>query len=535
MGIIITCECGKICKSQIKDQVSTNINQIIINSKEEYNNNNNNSRNTQYTNTISNSNFNLNPSISSNTNEEKNYKMKPSSFLKSKFCKNNTDNLSDNFQIKLDKRNVDKYQTENKNKMNRRNSYLGNDLIISHEEVSKNISKIQKTFHSNLLESLKEIEDNEKELNDRIKRKKFNTKKYNNKIIENKEKENKKENEENKHKEDEICIKEDDNIFRTMSVKNNKSKKLKSTGDIMFSGLNLNDVYEIRGFFQLKKNINFKFYGKKEIDGTKNSFGIIKWEDGSKLTTIFKNSKINNYGIFKDTNNLNNIEETSYFYGYYQDNIPKGYGYYIKNSIKIESDGWYKNNINGIGIEFNLEDDSIYKGDFINSIKNGLGIFRYNDGTISYGEWYENKLNGYGIIHFTNDCIYIGQFKNNIFDGFGEFLWPDGKYYCGDYKNGIKNGFGIFVWNFNNNDAYIGFWDDGKSNGVGIKLDDNNCKLCNWKEGRKINNIKIWDLDDYLKKEQYKFKKLFEKGSKFFIKFIHKLRNGILNENFLIS
>lgn len=71
MGIIITCECGKICKSQIKDQVSTNINQIIINSKEEYNNNNNNSRNTQYTNTISNSNFNLNPSISSNTNEEK--------------------------------------------------------------------------------------------------------------------------------------------------------------------------------------------------------------------------------------------------------------------------------------------------------------------------------------------------------------------------------------------------------------------------------------------------------------------------------
>ena len=168
-------------------------------------------------------------------------------------------------------------------------------------------------------------------------------------------------------------------------------------------------------------------------------------------------------------------------------------------------------------------------------MKSGLGIFRYNDGTISYGEWLDNKLNGYGIIQFTNDCLYIGEFKNNLFDGFGEFLWPDGKYYCGNYKFGIKSGFGIFVWNFNKNDAYIGFWDDGKSNGVGVKLDENNSKLCIWKEGRKINHIKIWELDDYLKNEQSKFKKLFEKGSKFFIKFIHKLRNGVLNEEFLIS
>ena len=242
MGIIITCECGKICKSQIKDQVSTNINQIIINSKEEYNNNNNNSRNTQYSNSNVSLNQNNNNSI---INDEKNYKMKHSNFLKSKFCKNNTDNLSDNFQIKLDKRNVDKYQTENKNKMNRRSSYVGHDLLVSHEVVSKNISKIEKTFHSNLLESLKEIEENEKELNDRIETKKFNTKIF---IID-----NKKENEENKNNEDEIYVKEEYNILRTNTVKNEKSRKFRSTGELMFSGLNLNDVYEIRGFFQLKK------------------------------------------------------------------------------------------------------------------------------------------------------------------------------------------------------------------------------------------------------------------------------------------
>jgi hypothetical protein len=315
MGIVITCECDKMFRSQ-NNQVPTNINQIIINSKEEYNNQNNNSRNTQYTNSISNSNFSLNQNYNSIITDEKNcnYK-KPSNYLKSKFSKNNTEMSSNNLQIKVDNNKIIKVQTENKNKMNRRSSYVGHDLLVSHEVVSKNISKIEKTFHSNLLESLKEIEENEKELNDRLERKKFQTKKFrsNNQKSENKEDEK---NENNENNEDEIFEKEDVKILRTNTIQNNKSRKFKSTGELMFSGLNLNDVYEIRGFFQLKKNINFKFYGKKEIDGTKNSFGIIKWEDGSKLTTIFKNSKINNYGIFKDTNNLNNIEETSYFYGY---------------------------------------------------------------------------------------------------------------------------------------------------------------------------------------------------------------------------
>ena len=226
-------------------------------------------------------------------------------------------------------------------------------------------------------------------------------------------------------------------------------------------------------------------------------------------------------------------QNNQYLKGEYIENIPRGYGYYIKNSIKIESDGWYKNNINGLGIEYNEEDDSFYKGEFTDSKKKGLGVFRLNDGTISYGEWEDNKLNGYGVSHYYNESIYAGQYKNNIFHGFGEFLWFDGKYYCGEYNEGVKNGFGIFVWNFDKCDAYIGFWENGKTSGIGIKLNDNNYKLGYWKEGRKVNVIKHWELDEYLKPSQVKFKKLFEKRHKYFLKFINKLKDGdIFKEKF---
>ena len=78
---------------------------------------------------------------------------------------------------------------------------------------------------------------------------------------------------------------------------------------------------------------------KKDLDWTKNDFGLIKWEDGSKLITKFINSKINGFTIFKNKND--NLEQ-SIFKGEYMENIPRGYGYYIKNSIKIENDGLIK-------------------------------------------------------------------------------------------------------------------------------------------------------------------------------------------------
>ena len=538
MGNIIELNCEKLCNINLKESSSNAKKYTIISKTSDYNEHKNNKYNdTQCSNLISNYNSsliqnNLNSEI--NEKDEKNASMKnkhKSQFSKSKFIKTKTEtpDFQDNFEIKIIQSNLGHSQTENRGF--RANSYIAKDIIRSKEETNKSIQKIEKTFHLNLMETLKEIEENEKELNNRLDTVKFNT---NMNLLEYR-KENTNEttnenNENNENSENEINAKEETHFpFRQLTVQNPKSLQFNSTQDIMYAGLNLHEETEIKGYFQLKKNCNFKYYGKKEIDKTKNGFGIIKWDDGSILSTIFTNSKINGYAIFKN----NEFSEPAIYYGNYIDNIPKGFGYYICGSIKTISDSWFKNKINGLGIRINIEDETIYKGEFLESKKNGLGIFIYKDGTSSYGEWIDDKLNGYGLIKYSNESIYAGQFKDNIFHGFGEFLWYDGKYYIGEYNMGIKDGFGIFVWNFDKSDAYIGFWENGKTSGIGIKLDDKNCKLCYWKEGRKINVIKSWELEDYLKGCNNKYKKIFEKKHKSLVKFIHKLKNGdIFKEKF---
>lgn len=57
--------------------------------------------------------------------------------------------------------------------------------------------------------------------------------------------------------------------------------------------------------------------------------------------------------------------------------------------------------------------------------------------------------------------------------GYGEFFWPDGKKYCGFYHKDKKEGLGVYYWttdkslNTKNLKVYVGFWSQGKQNGIG--------------------------------------------------------------------
>ena len=270
-----------------------------------------------------------------------------------------------------------------------------------------------------------------------------------------------------------------------------------------------------KGYF-LYKHINFNFLGKTDSKKNKTGFGIITYEDKSKLKGYFENDKVNGYAKF--------IDLKSIYVGYYKDSIPNGFGLYIKDNVKTIGDTWLKNHLNGIGFQiFGIND--FYQGNFIKSVKEGLGLYHWNDNTICFGEWKDDKLNGYGIIKYSNNNIYIGEFKDNIMDGWGEFLWNDNKYYCGQYKDGSKHGFGIYVSNFKKYDVYIGFWVYGKANGIGIKINENDMFACIWKNGKKGNYVKYWEIKDYLKPNQTKFGNFLLKDIKFFKQYIKDLQD----------
>jgi hypothetical protein len=436
--------------------------------------------------------------------------------------------------------------------------YFEKEIVINKEALNESINHIKKIFQNNLIEKKKNIIQNEHDLNKKmkIKRNKTEMNKYNSQSITkenttNSNNENEKiskgevlsnekykkeissikEQSENSN-EDEMKVSiETINLYSTYTNLNKKNITITSNQGISSSSFysrkdSLDISKQPKGYFLYKKK-KYKFYGN-HIQGKKEGFGVIKWNDGSQIKAKFNNSKINGFAQFKDTQFENGL-----FQGEYKENIPRGYGYYIKENFKIEGDNWEKNHLYGIGMEI-WNDDNFYQGEFNKSLKCGIGLYRFPDGTLSLGEWKNNKLNGYGMMKYSNDSIYFGQFKEGLMDGLGEFYWNDTEYYCGYYKEGNKNGFGIYVWNFDKLSCYVGFWENGKQHGIGMKIIDMETKFGFYKDGRKNANLNGgWEIKDYLKGDQIKYYKFMTMNIKYLAKFIIGLKNheNILKED----
>ncbi len=296
-------------------------------------------------------------------------------------------------------------------------------------------------------------------------------------------------------------------ISNNTTVKSNIShipKKNILTSSNYFSNLNnnINDPLEeeenkMRGYFLLKKQ-KFKHEGyikyltviesentikKKPI---KEGFGIITYSDGYKLFGNFTVNKINGFAIFISP------DKTKIYKGEYERNKPKGYGiYYNKKGYLIEGT-WIKNKIYGIGIE-RYGDGTLYKGEFKNNKKQGIGYYKWKDGTTYEGEFKNDKMDGFGILQYHNNKKYEGNFSNGLINGYGEFTFSSTKKYIGNYVNEVKEGFGIYVWDVISFDVYLGFWKNGKMNGLGVKIKGDIVKYGSWKDGSK----EFWVNDSY--------------------------------------
>ena len=258
---------------------------------------------------------------------------------------------------------------------------------------------------------------------------------------------------------------------------------------------------EIFGYFLLKKGKSLKYKGEKDkLTHKKNGFGIIEWNDKSKLIGNFINNKIERICKFY------NKENEGVFIGEYKENFPNGYGYYETINLMIEG-FWKKNLLNGIGIEIKLN-EIYYEGEFKNNEKNGIGLLKWNDGTIYKGEFKNNKMLGNGIILYNDGKIYSGEILNGNLNGIGLFKWNNGEIYFGNYIKNVKNGFGIFIWKKNPLIAFSGFWENGKQNGIGVKIKDNIFKYGFWKDGKKDTWIDFNDIGKYLNKDEEKYEKL---------------------------
>ena len=310
-----------------------------------------------------------------------------------------------------------------------------------------------------------------------------------------------------------------DQVKNSMILPNNKNNLFKINGDIgeklsfiktsnnISKNLKLTQISLSKNKREIltkktKDNIKGNFIQKNEkviryqggfLKKTrkKNGFGIITWSDNSKLKGIFESNDIN--GICR----FYNHKYKSTFIGEYVNSHPKGFGVYNVKSFSLQG-YWESENLNGIAIEV-WEDGTYFQGEYKDNKKNGIGLYRWPDGTIYQGEFKDGQMNGLGIILYSNDCIFSGEIENGYMNGYGTYSWGNGCMYMGNYTQDIKNGFGIYIWDQKNFLCYIGFWEMGKQQGIGAKINGNKIKYCIWNKGKISATLKgLYEIDKYL-------------------------------------
>ena len=302
-----------------------------------------------------------------------------------------------------------------------------------------------------------------------------------------------------------------------------------------------NMTYKYSGYVKKKRKINSEDSPKiktdhsnsceeKEIIDNEEKSGLIKegfgkfiFKDGTEFCGIFHNNILKNYGRYSNINQKNNnnlikpgekekgkekekeiiiTDNITYedYIGLYKNYIPDGFGIYTNLITNLKITGNFGNKgIYGIGIEISEEGGYTYTGEFKNNKKEGLGTIIWKDNCKYQGEFKNNQMHGYGIIEFPGENFYQGEVKNGKMEGFGFFFWNDKRKYFGNYKNDKRNGFGIYMYIINNEEknnsqseddfeenntsTFIGFWKNGKMDGFGLRVINNDIKYGIWENG----------------------------------------------------
>ena len=265
------------------------------------------------------------------------------------------------------------------------------------------------------------------------------------------------------------------------------------------------------------QNSGFKYIGERSSSNMKEGFGIQIWNDGGKFKGFFHENRANGLGLFLHS-------DGDKYLGYFLNDHLHGYGIYTHNNGAEYNGEWKEESQEGIGIE-TWKDGSIYKGCYKNGKKEGIGQYIWSDNSKYEGEWKNNFLSGYGIYYFYDGRIYLGMWDNNMMNGLGVFCWKDGKKYIGFYKNDKKDGFGIYCWK-EPRKIFIGFWSEGKQNGIGKYMDSQRVKFGIWERGKKLkwfnDENEIYEILDEDKK---KYKDFFRFSFEEMCNFIAELDN----------
>jgi hypothetical protein len=147
-----------------------------------------------------------------------------------------------------------------------------------------------------------------------------------------------------------------------------------------------------------------------------------------------------------------------------------------------------KNKYHGNGTIYYNETGNLYKGQFKEGLKHGIGEFQFYNGDKYIGNFYQDEIHGNGKYILTNGYIYEGDFTIGSMLGKGQMYDVNNELiYDGEFLNSLPHGFGISY--INKQIEYIGNWNQNFYNGYGILFNKNSYKYGLFKEGELIEKI----------------------------------------------
>ncbi len=151
------------------------------------------------------------------------------------------------------------------------------------------------------------------------------------------------------------------------------------------------------------------------INGFRDGYGVLKYDDGNSYEGEFKNNNRNGQGTFT-----------------------------WANGNSYEGD-WVDGEKHGNGT-FTYYNGDKYVGPWVNGNQHGVGVFTWADGNKYEGDWVDGERHGNGTLYFADGSTYIGDFFNGERTGQGTYTWANGDSFTGEWVDGNRQGNGVYTY-----------------------------------------------------------------------------------------
>ena len=159
--------------------------------------------------------------------------------------------------------------------------------------------------------------------------------------------------------------------------KSGNKEENENYGDFIFPIIN---SIKMNGQYNKKIYKNAVYEGDF-VNGKREGYGKIIFEDGKYFIGKYLNDKENGKGIYYNKNNTKKYE------GYLIDGKREGYGKDIDRNGDCFIGPWKNNLAHGKGKNFDKEGNIFYDGDYFNGKREGFGKYIYENGEYYIGEW----------------------------------------------------------------------------------------------------------------------------------------------------